>query len=41
MGYAHGVLLTERMRGLVDTFWSYMEEQVVRNHNFTNPASMI
>jgi hypothetical protein len=24
------MLLPERMRGLVDTFWSYMEEQVVR-----------
>jgi hypothetical protein len=30
MGYAHGMLLPERMRGLVGTFWSYMEEQVVR-----------
>jgi isopenicillin-N N-acyltransferase-like protein len=29
MGYAHGLLVTERMIGLINTFWTYMEEQVV------------
>jgi isopenicillin-N N-acyltransferase-like protein len=29
MGFAHGQLLTERVIGLVDTFWSYFEAQIV------------
>ena len=31
MGYAHGLLLPKRMEALVETFWSYMELQVVRD----------
>ena len=33
MCYAHGLLLPERLKGLIDTFWTYMEEQVVSDHN--------
>jgi hypothetical protein len=29
MGYAHGLLVKDRMIGLVDTFWTYMEKQIV------------
>ena len=29
MGYAHGKILPDRMKGLIDTFWGYLESQVV------------
>ncbi len=29
MGFAHGKLLPDRMKGLVETFWSYMESEIV------------
>jgi exportin-7 len=29
MGYAHGSLLKDRMIALVNSFWAYMESQVV------------
>ena len=29
MGYAHGELVKERLTGLVETFWDYMETQIV------------
>ena len=31
MGYAHGLLVKERMIGLVETFWHYMETQIVKS----------
>lgn len=35
MGYAHGQLLPQRIKGLIDTFWNYLEEQVVEAINGT------
>lgn len=32
MGYAHGMLIKERLTGLVDTFWDYMETQIVKKN---------
>lgn len=29
MGFAHGTLVKDRMIGLVNTFWNYMESQIV------------
>jgi len=29
MGYAHGLLVKDRMIGLIETFWTYMEKQIV------------
>ena len=29
MGYAHGLLVKDRMIGLVETFWAYMEKEIV------------
>lgn len=29
MGYAHGALMKEKAKGLINDVWSYMEEQVV------------
>jgi len=30
MGYAHGLLVKDRMIGLVETFWAYMEKEIVK-----------
>lgn len=35
MGFAHGTLVKDRMIGLVNTFWNYMESQIINEVNKT------
>jgi exportin-7 len=29
MGYAHGTIVKQELTGLIETFWKYMESQIV------------